>query len=371
MGQARVRRGAVALLAGAALLVAPIVVLLTPASAAGASLVVLSSKSYTDPFDGDVIVGELQNTGTAPTGIVQVDVTWLDGAGHSLGTEVLGYATVEVIDAGPSSSRSNRSPFRGRVTPPPGYVSYALAATPSDASAALNHNFAVEVTGQSVDADGLHHLTGTVTNSNDVPADAVNVVATLYDAAGAADDQAVELISRNTPLAPGQSDTFDAVSEDSGRPFASYAVLAQSSTPGSVPVSPSPSASTATHSPSATSTGDPSATASSTPTAPPPPCRPGGGSYAITSSPAYAKIPRGGHVRLVATLAQAGRVCQAGLRMSSYVRGPGTTLYHLSRTATTSSAGRVLFDYSAVRADFRWYALAQGAHSSTGLVQAR
>jgi hypothetical protein len=70
-------------------------------------------------------------------------------------------------------------------------------------------------------------------------------------------------------------------------------------------------------------------------------------------------------------MSQAGRVCQVGIRMSVYVRGPGTTLYHLSRTASTGSTGKAYVDYTGVRADFRWYILSSGAHSATNLVQAR
>jgi hypothetical protein len=57
--------------------------------------------------------------------------------------------------------------------------------------------------------------------------------------------------------------------------------------------------------------------------------------------------------------------------MSLYARGPGTTLYHLSRSATTSSTGKAVFTYTGVRADFRWYVLSSGGHGATNLVQAR
>ena len=255
MNTARVRRGTIALLSGAALLVAPAVLLMTPASAAGATITVLSSKLYTDPFDGPVIVGELQNTGTGTSGLVSIDVTWFNSAGAQIGQPDLGItaSTVEAIPADTSAATDNRSPFRARVTPPSDYTTYTLTPTASD-PAALNHNFTVSVTGQTVDAGGFQHLTGTVTNNNTVAAEFVGIVATLYDVSGKADDQAVEGISSNASMAPGATGTFDVVSDGAGctapsggtpatcqrRAFPSpYLMVAQSSTPGSAP-SPSP-----------------------------------------------------------------------------------------------------------------------------------
>ena len=383
MDHARVRRGALALLTGVALLIAPSVLLLTPAQAAGPVITILSHQTYHDAFDGDVIVGELQNTGTDATGLVQVDVTWLDAGGAEISTESLGTSTVEVIPPGSAADHANRSPFRGRVTFPAGYDHYRLTATPIDAAGQhLNHNFTVHVDPPSSapDSNGYHHLTGTVTNDNGVTAEFVNVVATLYDAAGHADDQAVELSSPNSSLAPGASGSFDVQSDSVDRAYSTYSILAQSNTPGSAPVSPSPSASTsATASPSDTASASPSAssTATSTPTATPTPtvsplpCRTGGGTVALAVSPAYKKVVKGGSVRLSPTVSQGGRLCQAGVRVSLYVRGPGTTLYHLSRSASTVAGGKALFDYTGIRADFRWYAVAFGVRSAAGLVQAR
>lgn len=386
MAQARARRGALAILTGAALLVAPAVFLLTPASAAGPVITVLNSKGYVDPFDGDVIVGELQNTGDAASGLVEVDVTWLDAANNPIGNpEFLAASTVEVIPPGTPLDRANRSPFRGRVTPPPAYDHYGLTTISTAANAALNHNFDVRVTSRSVDSNGYNHLLGTVTNLNDVTAEFVNVVVTLYDGNGKADDEAVELSSPNSSLAPGATGTFDAVSDSSGRSYATYTILAQSSTQGSAPVSPSPSASasatatpsasvSATPTPTASATASPTPTASPTATAAPLPCRTDGGTYAIATSPSYIKIVKGttgGHVRLYATVSQAGRPCQSGVRLSVYVRGPGTTLYHLSKSAVTGSTGKAYVDYTGVKADFRWYVVSSGAHSATNLVQVR
>lgn len=377
MDSARLRRGAIALLTGAALVAAPTVFLLSSASAAGAVISVVSSNVYNDDFDGDVLVGELQNTGTAPAGLVTVDVQWLDSGGNPLDSDSTS-STVEVIPPAPAY---NKSPFRARVTPPPGYASYRLITTPSDPTAALNHNFTVTVTQQFDDADSYHHLKGTVRNNNTTTAEFVSVVASLYDANGKIDDQAVELTSSNASLAPGASGSFEVVSDSTARPYSTYAILAQSSTPEAVdPSSPSPST-TSSPSPSASPTAtdvspSPSATSASpspspTATTPPLPCRTGGGTYAIATSPSYAKIVKGGRIRLNVSVAQAGRPCQAGVRLSVYVRGPGTTLYHLSRTASTSSTGKAYVDYTGVRADFRWYVLSSGAHSATNLVQAR
>jgi hypothetical protein len=377
MHSARVRRGAVALLTGAALVAAPTVFLLTSASAAGAAITVVSSVVYNDDLDGDVLVGELQNTGTEAAGLVTVDVQWLDSGGAVIDSDSTS-STVEVIPPAPAY---NKSPFRARVSPPLGYADYRLITTPTDPIAALNHNFTVTVTDRFDDADSYHHLKGTVKNNNTTTAEFVSVVASLYGADGKIDDQAVELSSSNASLAPGATGTFEVISDSTARPYSTYAILAQSSTPGTAPVeSPSPSASSSTSpTPSPTATGtSPSPTATSTstspspsPTATPLPCRTGGGSYAIASSPSYVKIAKGGRIRLNLTLSQAGRVCQAGVRLSLYARGPGTTLFHLSRTASTSSTGKAFFDYTNVRADFRWYALSSGARSATNLVQAR
>ena len=104
-------------------------------------------------------------------------------------------------------------------------------------------------------------------------------------------------------------------------------------------------------------------------------CYAGGGALTLRTSPTYAKITPTQSVNLAARLLQAGRVCQAGLPVRIYTRGPGMTTFHLSRTLTTDGEGLVRTTYVRPRADFRWYAssvLEIGrAQSTTGLVQVR
>lgn len=111
------------------------------------------------------------------------------------------------------------------------------------------------------------------------------------------------------------------------------------------------------------------------PAAPTEPCYAGGGPLLLRMSPAYAKIAPTGSVTLSARLLQDGRVCQAGLPVRVYTRGPGATVFHLSRTLTTDGAGLVRTTYVRPRADFRWYTRSVtelgSVQSITGLVQVR
>ncbi|GAC1441717.1 MAG: hypothetical protein NVSMB55_10240 [Mycobacteriales bacterium] len=315
-GMNSLRRGALAVLTGSALAVAPAFVFSSAAAAAGPSVTVVSSKEYLDPFLGDVVAGELQNTGADPSGQVAVSVTWLDAAGHALGpASSLTNSTLDVLGPG------DRSPFTHAVTPPAGWKSYTLTASPGATQEALNHNFTVTVTSRTTDVDGFHHLVGTVVNNNSVGADAVAVVATLYDSSGRADDQAIETMPAGTTLAPGASRSFDAISDASGRPFASLAITAQS------PSTPAPSTPAA---------GTPAA---STPTPTP------------TASPSSSPSPSSGPDVAPAVTLQ-NSVINAGQRVTVVYRGaPGSTLTILSRTqpATAFSViGSVTLDGSGV-----------------------
>lgn len=373
MTTAHIRRGAVALLSGAAL-IAPAVFLLSSASAAAPVVTVRDSRIYSDPIDGDVIVGEVQNTGDASSGLVALDVTWLDSSGNVISTDQ-GFtsSTLQSVPPGSSGDTGNRSPFRAVLSPPStGYASYRLAALPTTPNREPNHNFAISVTSRPtdpVDGNGFHHVLGTVTNTNTTSSDNVNLAFTMYDGAGKVVDEAVSSIGT---LAPGVSTAFDVPSDGSQQGFVSVAGIAESDTAPAPGVSPSPSASSAGPSPTVSPTVSP--TMSPTPTMSTPPllpCRTGGGSYAIAATPSYKKIVKGTGVRVSATLTQAGRLCQAGIRLSVYARGPGTTLYHLSKSMTTASTGKAFADYIGVKADFRWYVVSSGAHSATNLVQAR
>jgi hypothetical protein len=101
------------------------------------------------------------------------------------------------------------------------------------------------------------------------------------------------------------------------------------------------------------------------------PCGTGGGNYVLRISPLAAVIARGGTVVLTSRLLQSGRICQAGLTVALYTRGPGTTLFHISRTLTTDAQGLVQATYTRPGADFRWYVRHSTAVSGIGLVQVR
>jgi hypothetical protein len=57
--------------------------------------------------------------------------------------------------------------------------------------------------------------------------------------------------------------------------------------------------------------------------------------------------------------------------MGVYVRGPGTTLYHLSRTLRTDVQGLVQATFVKPTADFRWYVRFASTTSAINLVQVR
>ena len=111
------------------------------------------------------------------------------------------------------------------------------------------------------------------------------------------------------------------------------------------------------------------------PVPPPEPCYAGGGPLSLRISPSYALVTPTQSVTLSARLMQNGRACQAGVRVPVYARGPGATVFHLSRTLTTDASGLVRTTYVRPSADFRWYVKAMfdfaNAASPTGLVQVR
>jgi hypothetical protein len=129
-------------------------------------------------------------------------------------------------------------------------------------------------------------------------------------------------------------------------------------------------------SPRPTPTGSPTASRSPapSPTATPPAgtgCRDSDGPYVLRIAPALVKITRSGTVTLSARLLQNGKTCPADMTVALYARGPGTTLFHISRTMTTDSQGLVHAAYSRPSADFRWYVRHASSVSGFGLVQVR
>jgi hypothetical protein len=385
-----------------------VVLATTGQAAVNPDIQVLSITQYGPDSGGQFqLIGEVRNAGTGAAGPVSVDVTFLDAADNVL-FEDNTFTNVDAIGPG------ERAPFALTFPPMANYTHYTYVVN-DGGGAVVNHNFAVAVTSRTFDGT-YDHVLGTVTNNNTTTSQFTQVVGTAYDVNNLAVDVDSDFVSgTSSDVAAGATANFELIFLG-GRRYDHTALLAQSSTPPafapppspSPPASPSPGASppaspTPTPSPTAagvptqapggaTGTGGPggvtpasprptptsSPTASSSPapspTATPPAgtgCRDADGPYVLRISPAFAKITRSGTVTLSARLLQNGKTCQAGMTVALYARGPGTTLFHISRTMTTDSQGLVHAVYSRPGADFRWYVRHATSVSGFGLVQVR
>lgn len=390
-----------------------VVLAATGQAAVNPDIQVLSITQYGPDSGGQFqLVGEVRNAGAATAGPVSVDVTFMDAANNVL-FEDNTFTNVDAIGPG------ERAPFALTFPPMANYTHYSYVVN-DGGGAVVNHNFDVTVTSRTFDGT-YDHVLGTLKNNNTTTSQFTQVVGTAYDVNNLALDVDSDFVSgTSSDVAPGATANFELIFLG-GRRYDHTALLGQSSTPpafaptpspspaASPPVSPSPGTSPApspTPSPTgagvptqapggATGTGGPggvtpaspkptptaSVTTSPTPSptgspaASPPPagtgCRDADGPYVLRISPAAIKTTRSGTVNLSARLLQNGKTCQAGLSVALYARGPGTTLFHISRTMTTDSQGLVHAVYSRPSADFRWYVRHASTVSGFGLVQVR
>lgn len=184
------------------------------------------------------IVGEVQNAGATTLGPVRVDFSFFSANNTLLSTDYT-YSDVSRLAPG------EKSPFSLSFDPVPEYDHYSYSVSDADFSFQdVNHNFTITITNRY--NDGLfEHIVGTVRNDNTTTAEFVSVVGTAYAPDGKAVDASETFINNSSKeLAPGTSATFELIFY-SGRPFANYALLAESSSsPSAGSPSPAPAPST-------------------------------------------------------------------------------------------------------------------------------
>jgi hypothetical protein len=283
-----------------------VIVLSAPAASAATVVNVLTSSQYVDS-SGDVhIVGEVRDDGTTNVQFIQLNLQYFDAGNTLLSTDST-YTSVDRLVPG------EKSPFHLIMTPQAGYDHYTISVSPAATPDPPNHNFTTVVTNESVDSTGAHHIVGTVQNDNTTDADFVAVVLTFYDNGGNVVNEDFTYTTDSTVPA-GASSAFEDIVN--GTPaYSSYAIVTQSSTPGS----PNPSASP-----------KPSASASPKPTSSPSP----------GSSPTPNPSPSPGDVTPTVSLAPS--VISAGQRVTvSYQGAPNATLEIWSKTQPATSYSRI------------------------------
>lgn len=195
------------------------------AHAANGLASLVSSSAYVDAADYVHVVGEVQNVSAGNIEFVKVNLDELDSNGGLLGTDY-SYAQLDRMKS------NEKSPFDVLFEPPSGYDHYRISSVTADStSSPANHNFTVQETNRYVDSADYQHIVGTVTNNNATTDQFVQVVATMYDAAGTVRDTDFTYVNTDSDssLGPGQSASWEII-HDTAQPFSSIALIAESST---------------------------------------------------------------------------------------------------------------------------------------------
>jgi hypothetical protein len=167
-----------------------IVIESSPALAATPDVTVLSSSSYGPEPDGFLyIVGEVLNAGTDDVTGVHVGIGLYNSAGALLSTDS---APTQLSGLSPGE----KGGFVDIVNPASGYASYKIVgATASDSSSAPDHNFTLQNVRDVVGSNGVHDLSGTVTNNGYYAATNLRAFFTFYNQAGTVVDVDTQPVS--------------------------------------------------------------------------------------------------------------------------------------------------------------------------------
>ena len=146
---------------------------------------ILSSTEWTDASGYVHVVGEVLNNTAEPRRWIQVDASFLNGAGSVVGRAV-GYTDI------PTLQPWTRSPFEIVARKPSGYASTSVKVCTPGGSGCLSGQVApapftrVSATASAsyVDASGRRHYTGSVRNDGTSTAHLPLAMATLYNARG-------------------------------------------------------------------------------------------------------------------------------------------------------------------------------------------
>lgn len=220
----------------AALIAVPALLVALPASAS-TSVTIVSSSSYVDSIDYRHVVGEVRNTGTTNVDSVELTVTFHDAGGRLLETSST-YSALDILAPG------ERAPFHAIDETPPGYDHYELSLSSQATTAMPNHNFTTTVSNEYTDSIDYRHIVGTVRNDNTTTARFVEPVITLYDASGTVVGTDFTFVKSDdsSSLGAKASAPFEfAISTE--RPWATYRIVTESSTPPAYDTTGAPSAS--------------------------------------------------------------------------------------------------------------------------------
>ena len=206
---------------------------LVATASASADIRIVSHSQHRSP-DEVHIAGEVINEGSSNADFIEVTARLLSSSNQQVGTES-SYTLLDILAPG------EKSPFHLVFAPPTNYHHYPLSVTATDTAEAPNHNFTVRVTNTSTDADGDRHINGEVTNNNETRAEAVQVVFTFYNAEGGVVEAEVafpETLDFEPALDPGETAPFELILTSEARSYATFAAVAESSSPPTGSTSP-------------------------------------------------------------------------------------------------------------------------------------
>ncbi len=207
------------------------VLLEAPSATAAPSLSITSTSSW-GPASGGYLhfVGTVRNDGNEPARFISIKLDLYGGAVLLATT-----TTYTSVDLSPGETGS----FSTLEKPPVGYDHFVASINSSSTAQSrdVNHNFLVQVT-NTYTSNNVEHIVGTVTNQNTTASEFVQVIATYYDSANTAVDEAIDYVNSGTALAPGATQSFDVQrylgSSYRAPSYDHYVLMAESSTPSSV-----------------------------------------------------------------------------------------------------------------------------------------
>jgi hypothetical protein len=198
-----------------------------PAAAATSLTVGTNTSTFREPVAPHAlhVVGEVSNAPNSDSArFVRVTCTLYDASNTVLTFETTGTAA-DILLGGETS------PFDALFLSPPASVDHytcVLASGPATTTVA-NHHFTTTVTNVAPGSEGLQHVTGTVTNNNDVASEDLTVILTYYDSAHLVIDEGTVAI--DGPVAAGATVTFHAVANNPAWDGINSAAMTEALTP--------------------------------------------------------------------------------------------------------------------------------------------
>jgi hypothetical protein len=162
---------------------------------------ILSTRHYRDDYNGLVIVGEMLNTEDTHVTFAKALVSFYDPNGQLIAAR-WSYAWAKILEP------QGRSPFRVRLIEPlDRAVTWAVQVEGEKTEDAPQGQLVLEDKQNAIDAENVSTFAGTVRNAGSEAMEAIEIAATVYDAAG--NVAAVGWVSLEGALAPGERAPFE------------------------------------------------------------------------------------------------------------------------------------------------------------------